>query len=396
MRKQLAMVLAVALAAACTDGALAPATEMALQPTAPVASLWAEQVTGEIGPGALYGLYKPVNWNREVVYYSHGFVDASAPVALPTTQDGAEALRDALGTMGYAVAYSSYSSNGYDYADGLRRTHQLRGLVRANFGVPTRNWLAGHSLGSQIALGLAEGKANQYDGALLMCGVVGGSRYQFNWVGDIRVLFDYFYPGVLPGDVTAWPANLNPYAEIPPRVLAAIGANPTGFGAIMRIDQTPLAGTNQTELVTSLITDLIWHARGIGDVTGRTQGHLPYENIHTTYTSALLPAAFMAQLNATVPRYDSPPDAQAWLDRYFEPTGDVGIPVLTLHTIHDQSVPYRHETRFAGLVAAAGTGNLVVQRAINRYGHCNFQPSEVLTAFTDLVTWVNTGVRPTP
>jgi pimeloyl-ACP methyl ester carboxylesterase len=384
-----------ALVAACTDPPAAPSLHAFTGTPAAATSLWAESVTGETGPGSQYALYKPVNWNGDAVFYAHGFVDAAAPVAIPTTQDNATALRDAFGAMGYAVAMSSYSSNGYDFDDGLRRTHQLKGLLTSQFGKPGRSYLAGHSLGAQISQALAESFGSQYDGALLMCGVLGGSRAHFNWLGDIRVLFDHFYPGVLPGDVTQWPSNLNPYVVVQPAVLGAL-ANPTGFGAMLRIDQIPLAGTNQTQLVTSLITALIWHARGIADVTDRTQGHLPYGNVGRTYTSSTLPPAFMALLDSTVARYESPPDAQAALRHNYEPSGAVRIPVLTLHTLWDPSVPYFHENLFAGLVARAGTGSMVVQRPIFTYGHCNFTQQEVLTAFGDLVNWVTNGVRPTP
>lgn len=384
------------LSAACMDEPTSPRVRPFARVPDVTATVWADSVKGTTGPGSLYALYKPANWNGDAVFYAHGFVDAAAPVAVPTTQDGASILRDALGSMGYAVAMSSYSSNGYDFDDGLRRTHQLKGLLTSQFGKPRRSYLAGHSLGAQISQAMAERYGSQYDGALLMCGVLGGSRAHFNWLGDIRVLFDHFYPGVLAGDVTAWPANLNPYVVIPPAVIGAITANPTGFGAILQIHQTSLAGTNQTELVTSLVTALIWHARGIGDVTDRTQGHLPYENVGRMYTSSTLPPAFMALLNTNVMRYDSPPDAQAALRRNYEPSGNVRIPVLTLHTVFDQSVPYFHEALFAALVAQAGTGSLVVQRPIVRYGHCNFTMTETLTAFGDLVNWVTAGVRPAP
>jgi hypothetical protein len=41
----------------------------------------------------------------------------------------------------------------------------------------------------------------------------------------------------------------------------------------------------------------------------------------------------------------------------------------------------------------ARTG-LVVQRAIRTAGHCEFSPTEVGTAWEDLVDWVTTGARP--
>jgi pimeloyl-ACP methyl ester carboxylesterase len=391
-----ALTCTVALVAACADSARAPMPTAPMALSSTVSSIWAVEEIGTTGPGSIYGIYKPFNWNGEAIYYAHGFVDAAAPVQLPTTQDGAEAIRDALGAMGYAVAMSSYSSNGYDFADGLRRTHQLRGLLRSKVGVPTYEYLAGHSLGAQISVGLAEKYGKQYDGALLMCGVLGGSRLHFQWVGDVRVLFDLFYPGVLPGDVTQIPPGTDLFAQIIGPAQAAILNDPTGAFTIAAITQSPLAGNNPNEVITSLLSALGWHARGINDVTARAQGHPPYDNIGRVYTSPLLPPATLQFINAQVGRFASPPDAQQWLDRNFEPTGKVSFPVLTLHTTRDQAVPFFHTVRFGALTAQAGASNLVVQRAIDRYGHCAFTPQEVLTAFSDLFIWVKAGVAPTP
>lgn len=386
----------IALFAACSDPPTTPSANASLLTNTVNATIWAKVDSGKVGPGSHYAMYKPVNWNGSAVYYGHGFNDVSEPILVPDAQDYAGVMRDSLGAMGYAVAMTSYSSNGYDYGDGLRRMHQLKGLLASKFGKPTRNYLAGHSLGAQISLGMSERYAGQYDGALLMCGVLGGSRLHFEWLGDVRVLFDFFYPGVLPGNVTQIPAWAT-RDTIQNRAYAAIMANPTPVFVIAQIDQTPLAGTNPAQIIQSIITALVWHSRGIGDVTDRAQGHLAYGNAGRQYTS-LNPAlaTTLAAINAYAPRYTSPPDAQNWLDRNFEPTGAVSFPILTLHTVFDESVPYFHETAFGNIVASAGASNWVVQRPIYRYGHCKFTVPEMLTAFSDLVNWVENGVKPTP
>src|SRR6185436_3303893 len=137
-------------------------------------SLWADQVEGTTANGALYALFKPVNWNGDVIYYAHGIIDPALAVALPTGDD-AGAIRDALGQQGFAIAYSSWSETGYNFKDGLQRTHQLRGLVNSRFGKPKRSFLLGQSLGSEIVEALAETYPDQYDGAVAVCGVMGGT-----------------------------------------------------------------------------------------------------------------------------------------------------------------------------------------------------------------------------
>ncbi|UBV43291.1 hypothetical protein LAJ19_03500 [Deinococcus taeanensis] len=43
---------------------------------------------------------------------------------------------------------------------------------------------------------------------------------------------------------------------------------------------------------------------------------------------------------------------------------------------------------------AAGNGHRPVQRAIRSAGHCEFNGAELAEAFTDLVKWEATGVKP--
>ena len=60
-------------------------------------------------------------------------------------------------------------------------------------------------------------------------------------------------------------------------------------------------------------------------------------------------------------------------------------------TTLDPVVPLFHEQAYAAIVDAAGESDLLVQRMIDRYGHCTFSPAEQLTAFADLVNWVEKG-----
>ena len=50
--------------------------------------------------------------------------------------------------------------------------------------------------------------------------------------------------------------------------------------------------------------------------------------------------------------------------------------------------------RSAAIVAAAGKSDLLVQRSIDRLGHCTSSVEEELMAFEDLVLWAETGVKP--
>jgi len=84
---------------------------------------------------------------------------------------------------------------------GAARTHELRDLFSQSFGAPTQVYVTGRSLGALITVYLAENFPGAYQGAPPLCGPLGGGRTETDYIGNVRVLFDYYYPGVIPGDV---------------------------------------------------------------------------------------------------------------------------------------------------------------------------------------------------
>lgn len=403
MRRHLTLLLGLTIAG-CFEQATAPSapvTSSIIIPSAlranlsSSASVWGRQITGEQA-GALYAFFVPTNWNGDVVYYAHGIVPAAQPIALPTG-DGFPDVRDALGQLGYAVAYSSFSENGWAVKDGAQTTHQLRGLFTSQVGKPRRSFLLGTSLGGLVAQNLAEKHANQYDGTLAMCAPLGGAIDEVNYIANVRVLFDLLYPGVVPGDVLHVPAGTDLNTQVLGPAQAAVIGNPTGLGIIARIKQTPLAGANGTELVTSLLYALGYDVAGIDDFLGRTHGHSMFDNSNTTYVAAapgLLPDALLAAINAGVGRFTATPDAINYLDKYYVPDGQLAIPTITMHTTRDPLVPFFHEAEFAQSVSAANDSSLLLQRSYSRFGHCAFTTAEMIDGFQALAGWVNTGVKP--
>jgi hypothetical protein len=401
------MLDACADAAPLAPGAAPHANLSRTSVTEPAVGPWARIVEGETGPGALYALYVPRAWNGDAVYYAHGFRDAESPVDL-RDQDQLSVVRDALGAQGYAVAYSSFSENGFAVKDGAQRTHQLRGRLAAELPTkPARSFLAGHSLDAGIALSLAERYRTQYDGALLVCGMVGGSLVQTQYLGHVRALFDFFYPGALPGNVLGVPPGTTVTL---PQVVAAVQTNPLGLFAIASTAQAPLpyvpAGlvTNPQSvafqtLVGSLFGALSFHARGINNILELTHGHSPFDNgAPYTLGAPVVPAAVVqpaiAAANAGVARYAFDPAAQNYLEQHFTPTGDLRVPVLTLHNTWDPGVPAFHEDSLFAAVQRAGAGDFLVQRRVPSFGHCNIPAALVVQSFAELASWAETGAKP--
>jgi pimeloyl-ACP methyl ester carboxylesterase len=335
------------VAPASTLGPVAPSRDIGIE-TTPLGGPWARVVEGTTGPGALYAIHVPREWNGDAVVYAHGFRDAWSPVDL-RDQDGLFDMRDRLGALGYAVAYSSYSANGFAIADGALRTHQLSGLLASTLGrQPTRTFLAGHSLGAAVALTLVERHPEQYAGALLMCGMVGGSRMQTDYLGHVRALADVYFRGRFQGDALSFPAG---QVVTLAQTVAAVQSNPLGLFALASTMQTPLpyvpvgSPTDPSSpafqtLVGSLYAALNFHSRGIENIRELTHGMSPFGNADTRYVlgTSVLGAPFaptlgalIAASDAGVTRYAMDRSAELYLDHNFTPTGNLRVPVLTVH-----------------------------------------------------------------
>jgi pimeloyl-ACP methyl ester carboxylesterase len=341
----------------------------------------AAEIIGRTQSGALFAMYRPDHWKGDLVLYAHGFTLPSDPIHFPPIEN----LRDQLLSQGYAVAYSSFSENGLAVKDGIRQTERLVERFGDRLGRPRRVFIIGSSFGGLIAVAMAERDPERYAGVLTVSGLIGGSRGLLDYISNVRVLFDVVYPGVLPGDLLHMPPGLNVNQHIVGPAVQAMSANPQGAAIISQLVQSPVPFANGPELVGSIATALGLHFVEIGDLLQRTNGESFFDNSGVTY-SGPLPAAVLADINARVARYQSTEDVQEFLDRYYETTGRLKIPMLALSNTRDPQVPSFNETRYRERVARRGHANLLEQRSFPRYGHSEkFTPEEITQAFADLV-----------
>lgn len=351
-------------------------------------------VTGCTDDGSTFAIAMPGAWNGSLIVYAHGIVDPAAPVALPSTQDGFETLRSKWTDVGYAVAYSSFAENGYALKSAIKSTHELRREFRRRFGRPTRTYLTGHSLGALAVVALAEAFPEQYDGALAMCAPIAGGVAEIQYLSDARVVFDYFFPGAVPGGPFTVPpdTSFSPGSPVFNSVLTSLvsGLSSPGQSTLQFANVAHLPYTSANELVASAMSVVGFSVRFSNDVMERTEGRIPYGNIETIFRGSADDAA----LNVGVERFTARKGAVKYFEKFYTPTGELAIPMLTLHSRFDPVAPFAQEAAYAQAVADAGAGTWLTQRAISSYGHCNINAAETMSGFQALVTWVNGGTKP--
>lgn len=364
--------------------------------TSPSFGVAQQVITGTVADGSLFEFDVPANWNGDLVVYAHGIFDPQAALVLPSKDMASDfpLVLPELLNRGYAVASSSWSSNGYAVKDGVERTHQLNGLFVSRVGVPNRTLLLGKSLGSLVITKLVEKYPGQYSGVLATCGPLGGGTPEVKYQADQRILFDYFFPGALQGDAFHTPTvDFSPGS---PTFNQVFGALFSGFSApdfrtvqfyvAAKLQVTNPSNPNPTEIIASALTGAGFSVRFTNDLLSHTHGHIPYDNTQVVYSTGGL--GDDAALNAGVERFTSQPDAVHYLETYYDPLGQASLPFLTLHTLADPEVPFFHEALYAAKVAQMSGSDLLVQRTVSRYGHCNFKVAEIMNSFDAIAAWV--------
>lgn len=340
--------------------------------------------------GALYRICFPQSWNGELVLYAHGYVTAAEPLALPDDRVGGQPVSEVVNGLGYAYATTSYRANGLVADLAADDVAQLVQEVRRRFRPdPVRSYVVGVSDGGLVAALAAERHADLLQGGVAACGPVGDFRAEVDYFGDFRTIFDYFFPGVIPGGVVDVPDSVRSQwsSTYAPAVTSALQANPSATLQLLAVTGAPTDPADpQSTGATAL--DILWYdIFALPDARARLGGQ-PYDNVGRAYQGSLDDAA----LNAGVERVAADAAARAGLDQ-FETSGALTVPLATLQTTGDPIVPAVQAELYADKVTAHGATSLLDARTVSRYGHCTFQANELLNAFTAVVARARASAR---
>lgn len=369
-------------------------------PFAALPGLPAQQLWG-VHNGAGYRIEVPTNWNGKLVMWAHGF----RGTGLELTVDN-HPLRAYLIASGYAWAASSYSKNDYDPAQGAKDTHALTQRFNGLVGKPGRTYITGASMGGHVTGIVAEQWPKSYDGAMPICAVLGDYE-----------LFDYFLDfnvaaQTLSGVGKTFPYGADYLGSTVPATKAALSLHPTAAPFPFALNANGQNFKSLVQLRSGGVRPLFeqgwmfWNAvagdflfgLGVGDGTLPRAPGFALQNSDVVYQFDTNPAMSAAEnlFNQTVQRVTADPQARRnnGIANVPPTTGDLRIPMLTLHTLGDLFVPFHMQQEYARRVAAKGNAHNLVQRATRDYGHCTFTPPELVRTFSDLVQWVEGGIKP--
>ena len=342
----------------------------------------------------------PANWNGNLVLYAHGYVAPQAPLALPVgelTLDGTF-VPQLLLAQGFAFATSSYHKNGVAIEQARNDLNDLLAYFKTLIpqGSLQNVLLIGASEGGLIAVELLERNPNDYDGGLALCGSIGGSLQQIHYAYDFRVVFDYFFPTVFsfpPGQPDerhfgAFDVPENAYLLWPtvyePRIIAALTNDPQSAAQLFRVTGAAVDPKDPSTTIDTALAVLSYNIFGTND-TIATTGGIPYDNRLRIYFGSTNDAA----LNRGVERIKGDARAELYAFRFYQSTGELHQPLVTLHNTLDPAVPFRHELTYSALTALQRRLRFSSVLPVPTYGHCEFTTEQILGAFSLMVQQAN-------
>ncbi len=341
--------------------------------------------------GALYRIClpdAPVPWNGQLVVYAHGYVDPTQPVGLPEDQlgiPGAGSIADIITVQGYAFAATSYRRNGLAIQEGVDDIIELIDIFEQTVGAPRRILLIGVSEGGAITTFAVERHPDRIDGGLALCGPYGDFQRQVDHFADFRSVFDYFFPGVMPPTpidipeelLTTWSTSFYSQTLRPVLVNPASAISITQVLSVTQAKIDPAAPETTTEATFERI--LWYNVFSTNDGVAQLGGN-PFDNRNRQYTGSLDDVS----LNTNVFRADANPAARAVISDHYQTTGILTVPLITMHTTGDPVVPYEQAELYGLKVVNQGSSAFYKHYRVEGYGHCIFNPLELLGAFNEL------------
>jgi len=334
--------------------------------------------TGAIN-GAAFRIDIPEHWNGGLVVYCHGYNPE------PVKYDNKELSKvlQPFVDRGYALAQSGYAGGGWAVQEAMVDTESLRRYFVEKFGKPKETFITGHSMGGFLTMMIMEQYPTTYDAGLPLCGPLAPTDlFMDRGAFDSYVLFNYYFPGVLP-EPGKIPKDFVNSRELAKTVETALDAAPEKAAVLRHFRDSNLKSNKDLAGTTAFIAYLI------KELMERAGGN-PFDNRNVIYNGTLDDV----KTNAEIKRYAADGSALAYLRNFYTPNGHILHPMLAIHTSYDPLVPVWIPNNYETTIQNAGADSLFVQQYVNHDGHCAILPEEISEGFEELRAWKANGTRP--
>lgn len=377
---------------------------------------------GILPDGTKYLMQVPAGWNGTLLLYSYG---PPRPPDAPAW-DAGQPIIAALLARGYALAGCG-TTRFWPLEQNLPNQVAVIDIFERSVAHARRTIAWGQSIGGLMTAALVQYAPERLDGALVLCGTLGGGIGTHNQHLDCTFVFKTLLAPDAPLDLVRIadpPANF----QLAHSILEAAQATPEGrarlalAAAMANIPGwfDPAEAEPAAEDVAARqfnqyrwFKGIDWHVfleahavlerRGGGNMAWNTDvdyrallaQSINREQVEALYRHAGLDLDIDLDTLAHAPRIAPDPDAVAYFERYIVFNGKLGgVPVLTLHSIGDGLVPVNHMSSYRDVVHWAGEAEFLRQLYIGRAGHCFFTTAEVLTALDRLTERIDRGIWP--
>lgn len=345
----------------------------------------------------------PKDWNRRLVVHAHG----GPRLGTPQADDGKDDLERfaVMVNAGHAWIGSTYRKGGYGVRRAAEDAEHSRQAFVARWGKPQRTLLHGQSWGGNVAAKMAElyafdaGGAKNYDGVLTTNGVLFGGTQAYGFRADLRAVYQFYCNNHPRPDEPQYPLwqGLPTGTTLPREALRARVDACTGIDTAPD-QRTPEQSAHLADILAvigvaerELVAHLNWGTYHFQDLVGRVlEGRNPFDNTATAYRGSRDDTA----LNAGIARYTADPQAVARLAWDADLSGQIVLPMLTVHALGDPTVSHTAQAAYAATVARAGRSALLAQVTTDEHEHSRLRDATYATALAALNAWLDGG--PTP
>ena len=371
-----------------------------------------------------YKIRVPEKWNGTLVLFCHGYRgwalskdQREGQLAQRTKQDFGEqtdesddAHEDALIEAGYALAGSAYRSNGFSVKEGIEDTVALTRHFIEKVGQPERILVHGLSMGSVITTKLIEEYPDIYDGGMAY------SSYHASKLIDALLAFRLAYDvlfneegGFLPewGTVGDLKDDIV-FTEEVMSIFMTQFTNESNFGKFEFLRLTYDA--EPEDYYAGVAAFIMYYAtEGCAEIEARIGGPAG-QNVGHVYTLYDDPdivdeIAYLSDLGINAVEILKTmngrtniaiDDAAREFYNHVNYDGNLGKPLLVVHTVIDSITPVSQQSAYRHAVERAGKEDNLLQIFVDVVGHINLNPQQVVMAIDALDNWVKTGIRPDP